>query len=177
MPASGSLAATRTCPRRSRSRRPGGWAPRCGRRKLQLELQPETTLGILSERECPVHDPPIGIEPMTYALREPDHALRRCYLHRCLRQIAQIAPSAQGRTGHSFQISSHVPGHGSRRSVTEGDDKAQLPPGLTHDTGERAWHLPQPHAAPALTSATMLSAGTGQPSPAGHAAVVPERNH
>jgi hypothetical protein len=121
-------------------------------------------------------EPPIGIEPMTYALREARSRDLAALPAQIPTGDRSDCPLRTGRTGHSFQISFHVPGRDSPPSVTEGDDKAQAPRGLTRDAGERARHLPAPHAAPARTSASILwSAGTGQPCSAGRAAVVPER--
>jgi hypothetical protein len=113
---------------------------------------------------------------MTYALREARSRAPAALPAQMPTGDRSDCPLRTERAGHSFQISFHVPGHGSRPSVTEGDDKAQVPPGLSRDAGERAWRLPEPHAAQAWTSASMLwSAGTGQPCSAGRTAVVPEQ--
>ena len=64
-----------------------------------------------------VVEPPIGIEPMTYALREtrslPPHALAA----RIAREIAQMALTALGLSKDPFHEPFHARGLTSRRSV------------------------------------------------------------
>jgi len=74
-------------------------------------------------------EPPIGIEPMTYALREARLRAPAALPAQMPTADRSDCPLRTRRTGHSFQISFHVPGRDSRRSVTEGDGKAQLLPG------------------------------------------------